>query len=327
MYSRRDFSKWAIGAAGAIHTSGAAFGAINSKISGVRLGIQTYSFRQMPLDEAIKAMVECGIGECEVFAQHVETAAGAPSNARPAGAPRPLQLPAAAGEQKGGDQKKKGGGGFRPNPEFRENTRKWRLSVPLEKFTGIRKKFDAAGIVPHAYNLSFREDFTPEEIDRGFLMAKALGVKFITASSTVKAAKLVAPFADKHKMIVAMHNHSNLKDDNEFAKPESFAAAMAMSKYFRINLDIGHFTAAGFDPIDYIKQHHKVITNLHLKDRKKNDGPNTVWGEGETPIKEVLQLLRKSKYPIPADIEYEYQGADSIVEVKRCMAYCRTALA
>ena len=322
MYSRRDFSKLAIGAAGAMN----AFGAINSKINGVRIGIQTYSFRQMPLDEAIKAMVECGIGECEVFAQHVETAAGAPSM-RPAGPRPPQPPPAAAGEQKGGDQKKKGGGGFRPNPELRENTRKWRLSVPLEKFTEIRKQFDAAGIVPHAYNLSFREDFSPEEIDRGFEMAKALGVKFITASSTVKAAKLVAPFADKHKMIVAMHNHSNLQDDNEFAKPESFTAAMAMSKYFRINLDIGHFTAAGFDPVDYLKQHHNMITNLHLKDRKKNDGPNTVWGEGETQIKEVLQLLKKAKYPIPADIEYEYQGADAIVEVKKCMAFCRTALA
>ncbi len=326
MYSRRDFSKFAIGAAGVISGSSAAFGAINSKINGVRIGIQTYSFRQMPLDEAIKAMVECGIGECEVFAQHVEAAAGAPSNMRPP-APRPaVASEEQKGEQKGGDQKKKGGA-LRPNPEFRENTRKWRLSVPMEKFTEIRKRFDAAGIVPHAYNLSFREDFSPEEIDRGFEMAKALGVKFITASSTVKAAKLVAPFADKHKMIVAMHNHSNLKDDNEFAKPESFAAAMALSQYFRINLDIGHFTAAGFDPIDYLKQHHKMISNLHLKDRKKNDGPNTVWGEGETPIKEVLQLLKKEKYPIPADIEYEYQGADAIVEVKKCMDYCRAALA
>ena len=70
-----------------------------------------------------------------------------------------------------------------------------------------------------------------------------------------------------------------------------------------------------------------MISNLHLKDRKKNDGPNTVWGEGETRIKEVLQLLKKAKYPIPADIEYEYQGADAIVEVKKCMAFCRTALA
>ena len=324
MYSRRDFTKIAIGAAGALQSG--AFGAINSKVNGVRLGIQTYSFRQMPLDDALKAMVECGIGEAEVFAQHVETAAGSPVQARPAGGPRPPQPPAGAGEQKGGEQKKKGGG-FRPDPEFRNNVRKWRLSVPLEKFAEIRKKFDAAGIVPHAYNLSFREDFTPEEIDHGFLMAKALGVKFITASSTVKAAKMIAPFADKHKMIVAMHNHSNLRDDNEFAKPESFAAAVAMSKYFRINLDIGHFTAAGFDPVDYIKKHHKMITNLHLKDRKKNDGPNTVWGEGDTQIKDVLQLLKKAKYPIPADIEYEYQGADSIAEVKKCMAYCRTALA
>ena len=159
-------------------------------------------------------------------------------------------------------------------------------------------------------------------------MAQALGVKTITASSTLSAAKRVAPFADKHKIIVAMHGHSDLKDPNQFAKPESFAQAMAMSKYFAVNLDIGHFTAAGYDAVDYIRNHHEHIMVLHLKDRKKNEGPNTPWGQGDTPIKAVLQLLRDKKYPIPAFIEYEYKGNDdAVVEVKRCFQYCKDALA
>ncbi len=326
MFSRRDFSKITLGALPA--ATGMA--AVNSKINGVRIGVQSYSFRQMQLDDAIKAMVECDLHECELFASHAERAAGAPAGGPGPGGTRPPQAaaggppnaPAAAGEQK------KKGGGFRPNPEARENMRKWRLSVSMDAFKDVRKKFDAAGIMLHAYNLSFREDFTDEEIDRGFEMAKALGVKVITASSTVSAAKKLAPFADKHKMIVAMHNHSNLKDPNEFAKPEAFAAVMAMSKNFHVNLDVGHFTAAGYDPIPYIKQHHKRITNLHIKDRKKDDGPNTIWGEGDTQIKAVLQLLKKEKYPIPADIEYEYQGAsDPTTEVKKCVAFMKTALA
>ena len=323
MFTRRDFSKIALSAVPAVN----AVAAVNSKINGVRIGVQSYSFRQMSLDDAIKAMVDCDLHECELFAQHAERAAGAPGGGPGPGGPLPPQPPAGGPPAAAGEQKKKGGG-FRPNPEAREAMRKWRLSVSMDAFKDIRKKFDAAGIMLHAFNLSFREDFSDEEIDRGFEMAKALGVKVITASSTVSAAKKLAPFADKHKMIVAMHNHSNLKDPNEFAKPEAFAAVMAMSKNFYVNLDIGHFTAAGYDPIAYLKENHKRITNIHIKDRKKEDGPNTIWGEGDTQIKGVLQLLKKEKYPIPADIEYEYQGAsDSVTEVKKCLAFMKTALA
>jgi sugar phosphate isomerase/epimerase len=135
------------------------------------------------------------------------------------------------------------------------------------------------------------------------------------------------PFAEKHKMVVAMHGHSDLKDPNQFAKPESFAEAEAMTKYFKTNLDIGHFTAANFDAVDYIQKHHDEIVLLHLKDRKKNEGPNTIWGEGETPIKQVLTLLKDKKYKIPALIEYEYKGeSSSPVEVKKCLDYCEAAL-
>ena len=108
--------------------------------------------------------------------------------------------------------------------------------------------------------------------------------------------------------------------------PESFAAALGMSKYFMINLDIGHFTSAGYDPVEYLKQHHDRIVDLHIKDRnKKHD--NLPFGEGETPIKEVLQLLRENKWKIPANIEYEYKGSDAVAEVKKCYRYMKDALA
>ena len=296
VYSRREFGKLAL----ATVPLSLAMARADSKIAGVRIGTQSYSFRTLSLDDAIKAMADIGIGECELYSGHVEPRppAGAPGQPRPG-----------------------------PNPAAREEARKWRLSTPLDHFTAVKKKFDAAGVRLQAYNLSFNDSFTDEEIDRGFEMAKALGVQFITASSTLSAAKRVAPFADKHKMRVAMHNHSNVKDPNEFATPESFAAALAMSKHFAINLDIGHFTAANYDPIPFIEQHHAQITNLHLKDRKKDQGANLPWGEGDTPIKPVLQLLKSKKYDIPANIEYEYKGEDAVAEVRKCFEFCKTALA
>jgi len=96
-----------------------------------------------------------------------------------------------------------------------------------------------------------------------------------------------------------------------------------------VNLDIGHYTAAGYDPIAFIQKHHGRITNLHLKDRKKHDGPNMPWGQGETPINEVLLLLKKEKYTFPANIELEYPippGSDSVQEISKCLVYARKCL-
>ena len=177
-------------------------------------------------------------------------------------------------------------------------------------------------------NYSFNPSFTDEEIDRGFEMARALGASFITASTTLDACPRIKPFAEKHQMVVAMHGHSKVDDPNEFATPESFAKALALSKHFKVNLDIGHFTAGNFDAVSYLKEHHADVTNIHIKDRKKNQGANTPWGEGDTPIREVLQLIKTNGWPIPADVEYEYKGAGSPVEeVRKCVAYARQALA
>jgi sugar phosphate isomerase/epimerase len=302
VYTRRDFGKLAMAGL----PLATALAKINSKVGGVLIGVQSYSYRDRPLDAAIKAMVEDGIGECELYSPHIE----------PGGLPRPQGA---------------GGRGAANDParmKEREELRKWRLSVPLDEIKAVRKKFDDAGIALFAFNYSFRDDFTDPEIERGFQMAQALGVRVITASSTVSVMPRVVPFAEKYKITVGVHGHNNVKDPNEFATPESFAKAMALSKSIGVNLDIGHFTAANFDAVAYIEEHHDRITNLHLKDRKKNDGPNVPFGDGDTPIKQVLQLLKTKKYNIPANIEYEYKGKDdAAVEVKKCFDYCKEALA
>ena len=149
----------------------------------------------------------------------------------------------------------------------------------------------------------------------------------ITASSTVSMSKRVARYAEDNRTMVGMHGHDNVKDPNEFATPESFDAAMKESKWIGVNLDIGHFTAAGYDPVEYLEKHHDRIVTLHIKDRKKNHGANMPFGEGDTNIKGVLQLLKTKKYKIPANIEYEYRGGgDPKTEVTKCYEYCTQTL-
>jgi sugar phosphate isomerase/epimerase len=291
MYSRREFGK--IAAAALPFSAAFANGKPNSKIDGVQIGAQSYSFRTLPsVDDAIKGMVDVGLSECELWQGHVEPKAG---QAR--------------------------------GKEAREELRKFRLSTPLEHFKQVGGKFKQAGINLYAYNYSFRDDFTDEEIARGFEIAKALGAKCITASATVSVTKRVAPVAAKHKMVVGMHGHDNLKDPNQFAKPESFEKAMSESKWIGVNLDIGHFTAAGYDPLEFMQKYHDRIVTLHIKDRKKNQGANMPFGEGETDIKAVLQLLKTKKWKMPANIEYEYKGDDPVAEVRKCYEYCRKMLA
>lgn len=313
MISRRDFGKLALSAIPAA----SAMAHINSRVDGVQLGVQSYSFRDLSFDDALKAMVADGLGLCELFAPHIEGGHldKSPMQPRPAGA----KMPSRADFER-----------MRNSAEAkarREELRTWRKTVPLSYFEGIKKRFDDAGIVLCAYNYSFSADMSDEELDRGFQFAQVLGAKFITASTTLPVAQKVAPLADKYKLVVAMHGHSDLKDPNQFAKPESFAKAKEMSQYFKINLDIGHFTAANYDAVDYIEKNHSDILLLHLKDRKKNEGDNVVWGEGDTPIGPVLRLLRDKKWDIPACIEYEYKGAaSSPVEVKKCLDYAEKQL-
>ncbi len=263
--------------------------AIDSRLSGVQIGAQSYSFRDRPLDAMIAAMVEVGLGECELWQGHVEP--------RISSADRRTEL------------------------------RQWRITTPLQHFEGIRKKFDAAGISISAYNYSFRDDFTDEEIERGFEMAKALGAPALTASSTISVTRRVAPFAARYKMMVGMHGHDNLADPNEFARPESFEAAMRESAWIGLNLDIGHFTAAGFDSLPFLEKYHSRTVTIHIKDRTKNQGPNVIWGQGDTPLKATLELLKQRRWNIPANIEYAYKGGDTVTEVKKCYAYCKSVLA
>lgn len=210
-----------------------------------------------------------------------------------------------------------------------EPLRKWRLSVPMSRFHEVRQKFDNAGIDLYAYNYSFRKDFTHEEMDRGFQMARALGVKYITASSNVSLAHQVDLLAQKYKIMVGFHGHDETQDPDEFSTAESFERALkGASPYLGINLDIGHFTAANQDAVGFLRKYHQKIVTLHIKDRKKNHGDNLPFGEGETPITAVLHLLRDNHWKIPANIEYEYgtKGMDTVAEMKKCYAYCRKAL-
>lgn len=303
--SRRNAARLAIAGLAAPFLGG--FGTLVGA-DEVTLGIQTSSFRDLPrqpgsdaIGTLIQALTECGARECELFAPLVE----------PYDSPGGHHTMAVMTPQM-----------------MRRELRKWRLRTPASYFTAIADRFRQAGIRIYAYNYSPDATFTDEEIDRGFSMAKALGAEIITASMTMSMARRVAPLADRHRMVVALGGATGGAESDRIASPADFAAALKLSPYFKVDADIGRFTAGHVDPIAFVRDHHADITSLHLKDCRVN-GDAVAWGEGDAPIREVLQLLRRERWPIRVYVEYAPRHGDgnTVEEVKRCFAYAKQALA
>jgi sugar phosphate isomerase/epimerase len=358
--TRRDIGKVAL----ASLTLGKAFGAkmIDSKVNGVQLGAITYSFNRIASPDAeaiIRAYVDIGLGEAELMSNHCESLAGAPAmpafgrgpgggpgqrppapaGTPPAGTP-PAGTPLAGGppaDAQGG-ARRGGGGRAQLTPEQQEERRAamakladWRKSTGPDTWKKVANKFKDAGVEVQLLCYNMQDNMTDDDIEYGFAMAKGLGVKGITTSTTLTMSKRIAPVADTHKLLVGYHGHDATNDPNQTATLESYDTLMAYGKYNGVNLDIGHFTAAGYDAVAFIQKHHAKITNLHVKDRKKDHGPNVaVWGTGDTPIKDVMQLLKKEKYGFPANLELEYPipaDSDIVAEAKKCLAYVKSCLA
>ena len=297
LFTRRDAGKVLLAAVPAARLLQA--GTLHSTFAGVQIGAITYSFGSTKLDDVIQAYVDIGLEEMELMSETAEAAAGLPA-AEPRAQPRAQEI------------------------------LKWRKSVSLDRFREIRGKANQAGIQIAVLCFNMNEAVTGDEMDYAFNVARALGAQAISTSTQVTVAKRVAPFAEKHRMRIGFHGHDNNADPNETGSLESYAQVLSYGKYNAVNLDIGHFTACNYDAVAFIREHHARITNLHLKDRRKDHGPNVPWGQGDTPIKAVLELLKRERYRIPANIELEYPipaGSDRVAEVKKCLAYCKAALA
>jgi sugar phosphate isomerase/epimerase len=303
---------------------------IDSTVAGVRLGVCLYCFRDMPrpadqdryIDMFVDATVKSGAGLVEINSPYLEPVNDLPFQ----GIPRiqdAVQRPQP--------------GALTPKwmtltpaqlQAEREKLRRWRIGTPLSYWAGVRRKFVAAGVTPFSYVMTFTPDMTQPEIDAIFKQAQALGVSvFSTNQTKVEMGPRLVPFAERYRMDLGFHNHTAVLNPNEVASVDSFEKLFALSPRMKANLDTGHFVAGNNDALDFLNKHPDRITHLHMKDRKRNEGPNLPWGEGDTPLKEILLTVRDRKLPIPAIVEYEYRGSGGLAETIRCMDYMRRTLA
>lgn len=285
-FSRRDFLK--VAAAG-IAMGRVAHAKAGTRIHGVYVGMQTYTLRGLPRDGVIAAMKQVGVHECELWSAHVE-----------------------------------------PKASEVSDVAKWRATVSLDYFTDIRKQFNDAGISIYGYNPRFggpagrgaRGAATPsnsgssnsastapaaprpaamtdDEIERLFLMAKALGATTINSRISADLAPRVAAAAERHKMIVGITTQ----------EPQILAA----SKYFRYDIDTAGYLRAGKDPLHFVIDNYDKLTDVHLNDTKAT-GPSVPLGQGDAHIKDILLFLKKKKSRVRALIDSNYAGSETSVE-------------
>jgi sugar phosphate isomerase/epimerase len=204
----------------------------------------------------------------------------------------------------------------------------WRTSVSMDAFKKLRKMYNDAGVSIYAWK-QLSTSMSDEEFEYVFDVAEALGATHTTLELPTDATQLkrIGDFAVKKKIYAAYHTHAQ-------GNMTAFDQAFALSKGNMANVDFGHWVSAGNvggTPMQFLEKHHDRISSFHLKDRTTpgNCALNLAWGTGETPIKDILQLVKKNKWKIPASIELEYdvpEGSDAVQEVRRCVQFCRTAL-
>jgi len=303
-FSRRRFIGTGIlAAAGMALASKASFansifadGKPNSMINGVQVGVITYSFRSMPgsAEQLLQYCKDCNINAIEMMGDAAEAYAGAPK--------------------------------WDSSTDFAAKMADWRLNASMDKFIELRKMYNDAGVKIYAWKPNaLGAKNTDAEINYAFNAGKALGCNHVTVElpEDDEQTQRLGDKAAEHKMYVGYHAHTQ-------ATPTLWDTALRQSDYNAINLDIGHYVAGtSTSPVDFILKNSDRIVSMHIKDRKFHNGINMPWGQGDTPIKDVLALMKRKKYKFPATIELEYkipEGSDAVKEVIKCREYAQNAL-
>ena len=288
MISRRSFGRLVAGGLPLMIATAAALPAYaqlkNQRIHGVRYGVMSFSFfMDMPksgndgrVDNLIRAMTGLGLYDLEIGPDDM-TPASLGSIWPPEKRWKQWFLWAVGGKT------------------VADGMRRWWAEAPLSDFEGVRRKFNDAGINIDCFKGS--DWVTDEDLNRDFLIAKALGARYLGCPPGLPRIQRMARAAETHNFRIYVHNEDELED--------YMLAAMAVSPIVRINFDVGNYTAAGgANHVAFIEEHHDRISHLHLKDTKRN-GEMTLFGQGDTPVKEILWLLRDKQYDIGAFIENE----------------------
>lgn len=309
------------------------FGCTNNNDSNnLKIGIQTYSFRTME-DQSPLAILDyikqTGIKNVELMGNHVESYAGAPESLINERSSMRLLNKQYSGETLSEEEKIQAQEYSEKRKIYEQEVAEWRKNVDLNKLKELRGLYNEAGIDIYAFKPRvFEKENTDDDIRYGMRAAKALGASHVTLEhpSDDKHTFRLSKIAEEEDVLIGYHGH-------EQQTPTFWDTAITQSKYNKINLDFGHYVAGDNENVvEFVKENNNHIVSMHLKDRKKgiNGGDNLPFGEGDTPIADVVRLINNEGYTFPITIELEYnipEGSNSIEEIKKCLNYINNSLA
>ena len=297
MNSRRSFiKKSSLITLGAFNLN---FSPLYKDVNGIDISVVTYSFNPgiEDMNIIIQNCLDSGSDNLELMGNHVETTMGMPRS--------------------------------------RRSHAEWRSNVSMKDFKNVKKQFKNQGINIFAYKpYCMGPNNSDGEIEYAMKATKALSADYLTAELTTKEnTKRISQFAEKHNVNIGYHAHLQASDT-------AWDFALNNSKKNFINLDVGHYIAARKENtketlLNFILKNHSRICSLHLKDRQAakplnlGASDNQIWGKGDTPIIEVLQLVRDNSFKFTSSVELEYRipdGSNRVNEVIRCYEYCNQAL-
>lgn len=321
----------------------------NSVFNGVKIGTITYSFRGVSgSDQTIKACIDANVSTIELMGNGLEAEVGAPANPiqrggfggpMPAAPPAGGARPAAGAPPAGGmprmqpreltDEEKAQQAAYEAElAAFRKDP------ATMDKWATLAKKFTDAGIDVHI--LKWTAGNTDELLDYSFSVAKIFGAGAICEEASEASCTTLGAAAARNGLKACYHNHAQYAS----MSIDEIQAWLDKSPANMLNFDAGHYFGFGYDnstrlsPIQFIDHFHDRIYSIHLKDKtalnnEAASNQNQVWGQGETPVREILCHIRDNYPQIYCDIELEYSipsWSNSAKEVNNCVRFAREAL-
>ncbi len=299
--------------------------------NGVQLGLITYSFRALEDQSAeatLQYILDCGVNSIELMGGTAESFIGKPESKvdrrmfyRLSRKERNQELTK--------DEKKELVELKKQQAAHDKEVDVWKKTRSIDRFVDLKKMYNNAGVEIYAFKPDYllRKGNTDADISYAMQAGKILGASHVTLelpaeeSHTLKLGQL----AEKNGIKVAYHGH-----EQQHAK--WWDTALEQSSHNAMNLDLGHYIAAGnTDAFELIEKQHQNILSMHVKDRQNPDNgkKNMPFGQGDTPIVEVLQMMRDKSYNFAATLEYEYatpKDSTVIEEIKKSVDYCKDAL-
>jgi hypothetical protein len=330
VFSRRDVGRMAASVLPAlwVRSGSAQTGPAARRFGGVELalGVPVGPGPLLPRPELLAERL--GLTAVELRGEAIEAALGALERPAPRPTPPASATPAPTGAAPATPPRP-------PTPaqiaaQARAALRTWRLAATPAMFEAVRAQFAKAGVAIPIVRMPLGDGLYDEEIDYSFNVARWLGARALTCDAPVSQARRLGLFAEKHRMRVGFCGGSDVTNVDAFGRPGAWEQAFFYSPQNSACVDVGHYTAGnGTSAVEFLRRYHARITNICLSDRKTGQGPSVPWGEGNTPLREILQLVQRERYPWTVTIAVSYplpSGSTVEAELARCVSFCEAAL-